>query len=92
MKKKTSNRRQFLKNAATIGAGIWAAPHFVGCNTVSSGSAAELEVDGGIGPETAGKVVAAGATVLVAGNAIFGSGDGVAASIARIRAAASAGR
>jgi ribulose-phosphate 3-epimerase len=35
----------------------------------------ELEVDGGISPETAGKVVAAGAEVLVAGNAIFGQPD-----------------
>lgn len=58
----------------------------------SSNSPAELEVDGGIGPDTAGRVVAAGATVLVAGNAIFGSSDGVAASIARIREAARAGR
>ncbi|MGD8399226.1 MAG: ribulose-phosphate 3-epimerase, partial [Anaerolineae bacterium] len=32
---------------------------------------ADLEVDGGIGPDTAGKVVAAGANVLVAGSAIF---------------------
>jgi len=37
--------------------------------------AAELEVDGGIKPENAARVVAAGATVLVAGSAIFGSGD-----------------
>ena len=51
----------------------------------SSGSTAELEVDGGIGPDTAGRVVAAGARVLVAGNAIFGSPEGIAASIARIR-------
>jgi ribulose-phosphate 3-epimerase len=36
------------------------------------GSAAELEVDGGIKPDNAAEVVAAGATVLVAGSAVFG--------------------
>ncbi len=55
-----------------------------------SGSAAELEVDGGISPETAGRVAAAGATVLVAGHAIFGSAEGVAASVKRIRDTATA--
>ncbi|MEQ8196266.1 MAG: ribulose-phosphate 3-epimerase, partial [Rhodospirillales bacterium] len=35
----------------------------------------ELEVDGGINPKTAGKVVAAGANVLVAGSAVFNGGD-----------------
>lgn len=58
----------------------------------SIGSRADLEVDGGIDSATAGRVAAAGATVLVAGNAIFGSPDGVAASIASIRAAASCAR
>jgi ribulose-phosphate 3-epimerase len=33
-----------------------------------------LEVDGGIVPENAGRVVAAGATALVAGSAVFGRG------------------
>jgi len=45
----------------------------------------ELEVDGGINVETAPKVVAAGATVLVAGEAIFGAEGGVAEAIRRIR-------
>jgi ribulose-phosphate 3-epimerase len=36
---------------------------------------ADLEVDGGIEPETAPRVVEAGANVLVAGSAIFGTGD-----------------
>lgn len=36
------------------------------------GSTAELEVDGGIKPDNAAEIVAAGATVLVAGSAIFG--------------------
>ena len=35
----------------------------------------ELEVDGGIIPETAARVAAAGADVLVAGSAVFGGGD-----------------
>ena len=34
-----------------------------------------LEVDGGINPETAKKVVAAGANVLVAGSAVYGAPD-----------------
>lgn len=46
---------------------------------------AELEVDGGIGPKTARKVVAAGARVLVAGSAVYGSQCTVAEAIARIR-------
>ncbi len=45
---------------------------------------AELEVDGGIGPDTAARVVEAGATVLVAGAAIFGQDD-VTEAIKRIR-------
>jgi ribulose-phosphate 3-epimerase len=49
-------------------------------------SRAELEVDGGIGPETAPLVVEAGARVLVAGSAIFSAG-GIADAIARIREA-----
>lgn len=44
----------------------------------------ELEVDGGIGPETAPLVKAAGANVLVAGSAVFRQSDR-AAAIAAIR-------
>ncbi|HSG82162.1 MAG TPA: ribulose-phosphate 3-epimerase [Gemmatimonadota bacterium] len=44
----------------------------------------EVEVDGGIDPTTAPAVVAAGATVLVAGSAVFGRGS-VAGNIAAIR-------
>jgi len=47
----------------------------------------ELEVDGGIGPENAAEIVAAGATVLVAGNGIFMHPDGPAAGIRALRAA-----
>ena len=39
------------------------------------GSAAPIEIDGGIDPTNAAEVVAAGATILVAGNAIFGTAD-----------------
>ena len=46
---------------------------------------AELEVDGGIDAETAGRVVRAGADVLVAGTAIFGAEEGVRSAIERIR-------
>ena len=49
----------------------------------------QIEVDGGVSPETAGAVTAAGADVLVAGSAVFGSGD-YAGSIAAIRSAAKA--
>ena len=39
----------------------------------------DIEVDGGINPSTAKEVIAAGANVLVAGSAVFGSDDLVAA-------------
>ncbi|MFC2016091.1 ribulose-phosphate 3-epimerase [Chloroflexota bacterium] len=50
------------------------------------GLAAELEVDGGINAEIAPGVVQAGAKVLVAGAAVFHSGETVAEALARIRA------
>jgi ribulose-phosphate 3-epimerase len=51
------------------------------------GSRAEIEVDGGIDLATVGAVVAAGATLLVAGHALFGHGDPLAATRALRRAA-----
>ncbi len=45
----------------------------------------ELEVDGGIGPETAPTVVQAGARVLVAGSAIFHSDLGVTRAVKELR-------
>jgi ribulose-phosphate 3-epimerase len=48
-------------------------------------SEVEIEVDGGIDAKTAPLVVAAGATVLVAGNSVFGYKGGVAAGIKAIR-------
>jgi ribulose-phosphate 3-epimerase len=47
----------------------------------------ELEVDGGITPETAGAVVSAGATALVAGSAVYNTRATVAENVARLRAA-----
>lgn len=51
----------------------------------------EIAVDGGIGPATARRVVAAGASVLIAGTALFGAPGGVSAAISRLRRAAAAG-
>ncbi|MFP4499980.1 MAG: ribulose-phosphate 3-epimerase [Candidatus Hydrogenedentota bacterium] len=51
------------------------------------GSHAELEVDGGIKPATAKAVVEAGATVLVAGSAVFNSTAPLRENIAALRAA-----
>ncbi|CAN5683707.1 ribulose-phosphate 3-epimerase [soil metagenome] len=48
----------------------------------------ELEVDGGIGPATVGEAAAAGATVLVAGAAIYNDNGTVAANIRALRDAA----
>ena len=54
----------------------------------------DIEVDGGITPETAPKVIAAGANVLVAGSAVFkgGNADSYRANIAAIRNAAALAR
>ena len=48
----------------------------------------EIEVDGGISVDNAAEIVDAGATVLVAGTAIFHPSEHIAANIARLRAAA----
>ncbi|WP_293911354.1 ribulose-phosphate 3-epimerase [Deinococcus sp.] len=49
------------------------------------GSAAELQVDGGVGPGNAQSLVDAGASVLVAGSSVYGA-DGGAAGLTRLRA------
>jgi ribulose-phosphate 3-epimerase len=54
-----------------------------------AGSTAPIEVDGGIDTTTAARIVAAGADILVAGNAIFGTPDPAKATQA-LRAAAAA--
>ncbi|HLG86501.1 MAG TPA: ribulose-phosphate 3-epimerase [Alphaproteobacteria bacterium] len=52
----------------------------------ASGRTIDLEVDGGITPETAPLVIKAGADVLVAGNAVFAGGPGsYARAIAALR-------
>jgi ribulose-phosphate 3-epimerase len=51
----------------------------------------EIEVDGGVKPDTAGLVAGAGANVLVAGTAVFGASD-YRAAIAAIRDGAGAAR
>jgi ribulose-phosphate 3-epimerase len=48
----------------------------------------EVEVDGGVGVHNAAQIVAAGATILVAGTAIFNSQASIAANLAALRAAA----
>jgi len=52
------------------------------------GLSCNVEVDGGINTQTAPRVVEAGADVLAAGSAIFGSKDGVAAAIKRLLSSA----
>lgn len=47
--------------------------------------ACDIEVDGGINPQTVGQAVAAGANVLVAGAAIFEAPEGIAGAIANLR-------
>jgi len=61
---------------------------------MAGGRPIDIEVDGGITPETAPKVVSAGANVLVAGSAVFkgGTGDAYRANIAAIRNAAATAR
>jgi ribulose-phosphate 3-epimerase len=51
------------------------------------GLAVEIQVDGGINAQTIGPAAAAGATVFVAGTAVFGGGD-YARAIAALRASA----
>ena len=55
-----------------------------------AGSNAPIEIDGGIDQRNVAEVVAAGATILVAGNAIFGAPDAEAATRALRAAAAGA--
>ena len=52
-----------------------------------AGAQAELEVDGGVSAANAAAVVAAGATVLVAGSAVYRHPDGPGAGVAAIREA-----
>jgi len=57
----------------------------------ASGRVIDLQVDGGVNPETAAQAIAAGADVLVAGSATFSGGAAAyAENIARLRAPAPA--
>ncbi len=68
--------RQMLEKVAQVAA-------------MTAGRDIDIEVDGGIAPDTAGAVAAAGANVLVAGAAVFSGGpQHYAENIAAIRAAA----
>ena len=53
------------------------------------GLSAELEVDGGINADNAPDIVKAGATVLVAGNSIFKSREGISRALLKLREATS---
>jgi len=52
------------------------------------GADADIEVDGGVTATTAPDVVAAGATVLVAGSAVYGGSESVEENLLRLRRAA----
>ena len=52
----------------------------------------DVEVDGGIGPDTIGGAAAAGANVLVAGSALFRDPDGLAHAVADLRERAEGAR
>ncbi|MSQ12851.1 MAG: ribulose-phosphate 3-epimerase [Dehalococcoidia bacterium] len=51
------------------------------------GAKAELAVDGGVNSETIGRVARAGATMLVAGSAVYNPREGAAEAVRRLRAA-----
>ena len=53
----------------------------------AAGSGAELEVDGGLKPDNALSAARAGASVLVAGSAVYLDPDGVGAALAKFRRA-----
>lgn len=53
-----------------------------------AGNAVEIQVDGGITPATIGAVVEAGATVLVAGSAVYGGTGTIAENLTALRRAA----
>ncbi len=50
-----------------------------------------IEIDGGVGPDNAAKVAAAGATLLVAGSSVFKAPGGAAEGVRRLRAGVQAG-
>ena len=52
----------------------------------------DLEVDGGIGPDTVAGATAAGANVLVSGSALYRDPEGLGHAVADLRARAEAAR
>jgi len=59
---------------------------------VARGLDVDLEVDGGIGPDTIGGAAAAGANVLVAGSALYRDPEGLGHAVAHLRSLAEATR
>jgi ribulose-phosphate 3-epimerase len=49
------------------------------------GDSIDIEVDGGIGPDTVAGAARAGANVLIAGSALFGDPDGLEHAVSRLR-------
>jgi ribulose-phosphate 3-epimerase len=72
----------------------YAAEKVARLRALAGGRPIDIEVDGGVTPETAPDIVRAGANVLVAGSAVFkgGNGDHYRANIAAIRNAAALAR
>lgn len=65
---------------------IEAARKMIDVETAKSGRDIDLEIDGGVNPETAKQCIAAGADVLVAGTAVFKDGpSGYASNIAALK-------
>ncbi|MGH9136238.1 MAG: ribulose-phosphate 3-epimerase [Acidimicrobiales bacterium] len=59
-------------------------------SSVGRSETTSIEVDGGISTETAPGAVAAGASILVAGSALFGHDDGLEAAVSELRDVATA--
>lgn len=57
----------------------------------AAGSSAELQVDGGVGLSNIAEVAATGASVIVAGSAVYGYPEGATAGVSALRSAASTG-
>ena len=61
-------------------------------DALGRGGEVELQVDGGVAPDTIAEVVGAGATVVVAGSAVYNRRAGVADNLRALREAAGAGK
>src|SRR5947209_14727682 len=65
-------------------------PKIAEVRALVAGLDVDVEVDGGIGPDTVAGAVSAGANVLVAGSALFRDPDGLAHAVADLRKRAEA--